>query len=214
MKRLLRILLKTSTLVSLVALAVSLCLWVRSYWRSDSVTVDWSEASIHSPAEYLTRSVGVATRRGGLWCYRARYSGSIYVDNRPGPTRVRFESFKAHADHYLPDSAADPARWHGGFAYGWISSAEDVVGLRVPFWAIAVLSALLPLLMLWRYGRRRRRIDRRLCVRCGYDLRATPDRCPECGKIPTVANAATPRSFAARPAESLVIDHEGLADGR
>ena len=37
-------------------------------------------------------------------------------------------------------------------------------------------------LLVWQKRRRQQRIG--LCIHCGYDLRATPNRCPECGAIP------------------------------
>lgn len=50
-----------------------------------------------------------------------------------------------------------------------------------PYWLALAVAALLPVARLSAYLRRSRcrRLGR--CPRCGYDLRATPDRCPECG---------------------------------
>jgi hypothetical protein len=51
---------------------------------------------------------------------------------------------------------------------------------------IAAWSAVLP--FLWLADRfvagPRPRFGRKQCQRCGYDLRATPGRCPECGTVP------------------------------
>ena len=54
-------------------------------------------------------------------------------------------------------------------------------GILVPLWIPTVLFAAM---LGWSFlplHRRRKRKRLGLCVKCGYDLRASKDRCPECG---------------------------------
>jgi hypothetical protein len=59
--------------------------------------------------------------------------------------------------------------------------------IKFPHWSLALLLAMPPALR-FRAATRERRIRRAgHCPNCGYDLRATPDRCPECGAVPPAA---------------------------
>lgn len=49
---------------------------------------------------------------------------------------------------------------------------------EVPIWTMALLIGSGPI---WRAGLRARRRRRACCEQCGYDLRASASRCPECG---------------------------------
>jgi hypothetical protein len=50
---------------------------------------------------------------------------------------------------------------------------------------MSLLGAMPFLVRIARNARARRRRSKNLCAACGYDLRASADRCPECGEIPS-----------------------------
>jgi hypothetical protein len=57
--------------------------------------------------------------------------------------------------------------------------------VAIPYWFIVLLTAIPPALWFRAARARRRRRAAQQCITCGYDLRATPDRCPECGTAAT-----------------------------
>lgn len=65
-----------------------------------------------------------------------------------------------------------------------------------PLWSAIVATAALPLVWAACLARRlARRPPNGRCRRCGYDLRATPGRCPECGMVPKMKSATAKESL-------------------
>jgi hypothetical protein len=63
-------------------------------------------------------------------------------------------------------------------------------GIVLPFWLLCASTGAWPVARTLRQRKielQHARQMRGLCPKCGYDLRATPDRCPECGtlRVPT-----------------------------
>jgi hypothetical protein len=97
----------------------------------------------------------------------------------------------------IPDMACNPPRWTTWtVASAPPNHARGFARYRrywaaaVPLWLPACLFATTGAAGLRTAARARRRVSAGLCHRCGYDLRATPERCPECGtpaRAPTAA---------------------------
>ncbi len=69
----------------------------------------------------------------------------------------------------------------------WIPSPTPgrwrVGSFWMPHWFLLLICLILPGLSFRRRLRRLHRARLNLCARCGYDLRASPERCPECGAV-------------------------------
>lgn len=83
----------------------------------------------------------------------------------------------------LAQTLANKAAPAGGF--WWIESTSNgryAVRATVPLWFVAIVGSILPTIQINRLNRDRKRLAKvGHCRHCGYDLRASPERCPECG---------------------------------
>jgi hypothetical protein len=77
------------------------------------------------------------------------------------------------------------SHWNGINVGGVIYRAAPVTTnhrlIVIPYWSPAMVFAILPSLWIWQFIKHGHRRKLGHCPKCNYDVRATPDRCPECG---------------------------------
>jgi hypothetical protein len=121
---------------------------------------------------------GASTRGESLsiFVYEQTRIGTSSSDNTSTWTTVSSDGvYNLHLmNSHLPQWAFDS------------SNSVQTKELQIPYWVPLTLALLFSAIsgrLVFSDLRGRRRLRRGLCPRCGYDLRATPDCCPECGLI-------------------------------
>lgn len=162
----------------------SAVLWVRGYFVGDSFRY---RQQPDPTADNVTRTDYVlASSRGRLGLAMTSMSNVAWLPQARSLTWGRDRPPN-------PISVASPTPL-GRMGFQFVSDAVPlsgtsllmVVGIIAPSWFVVGITAVPPGLayLVWRRWRRTElRRERGQCVRCGYDLRGTPERCPECGAV-------------------------------
>jgi hypothetical protein len=155
---------------------------IRSFWRCDSIS--WSDGS----------RFGSLISSGG----RINFTFSDWEKKTAWNPGISFSSGirRASPPHWeRVDESFQRRRWLG---FEWtdslypLSDSKTSLSFRMPtyrliaapYWAVSGLLAALLIRPVLTLVRRRARLRSGLCPNCGYDLRESPSRCPECGRTP------------------------------
>jgi hypothetical protein len=202
MRRPPRLLLNAATAVSLVLCVATVALWVRGRWLEEQVFFArpgarmWLFSNAGDGYLYVGAADGWAGKRE--WGYSRAALG-----DQKQQARLRPYLFGAYVNaaqatrrplnimtitdtvfvEFGPDGEA--LNLTSGKPSTGRSPPMPMRAISFPCWIPTAAFAVLPVgcwgPRLLRRALRRRRVRRDCCPTCGYDLRATPDRCPECG---------------------------------
>ena len=166
----------------LSALSLLLCvavivLWVRSYWRWDHVSRHEFEPGRQRICAWDSNRGRTSLNWGALPSTPDTASSVMWMRTSGPPRNV---------------PATVRQRWLYEYQVT-VNGAETIRYLAVHDVWLVVITSVMPARWLLGVRRRRRLTHAGHCPTCGYDLRATPGRCPECG---------TPAPTARRPASA------------
>ena len=202
-----RIIAVTFCCLSLILCAAAAVLWVRGYVVVDVVDVPRYVVTPEHADSFtyrLSSGRGVVAlnveRERTTWAAKVRV-GSMRTQRRLFHVTLKPDQFRLQARTLWQKLGFNAHAWQGPLNLGAFTHGMRGVfnvqrsewGVRLPYWLIVPATGVPPVLYLRRLvtWRRRSRVRRGLCGRCGYDLRASTGRCPECGEaIPERAAAA------------------------
>ena len=194
-----------AVLLSTVLFVATVGIWTRSYFVSDWVRImsehEGPEREVIEDGHPVThhdsfeREWAIQASRGRIGVSLERRM-NMGTDAEPGfnwqptpPTPMDISGLAPFAD-VLFDRV--------GFGFVKMRERTDpgtssvTTGVLAPCWFLALVTGVLPAVWLTRWRRSAiaaRRRDAGQCAACGYDLRASPGRCPECGAAEAPAGA-------------------------
>jgi hypothetical protein len=182
MRRATRILFHLVAVASGVLCLASVGLWIASY------------SSMHMLKDVQMSSVrDVSVSRGELDFYVESWHGVLLwtrmSDRGWKWTKLPPVDLRESVDAMFQGRRSATAGFFFGTSERSISTQKILLlPIAFPVFVFSLLP-LTDLTLMRRRHRRRRRAAAGLCVSCGYDLRATPEKCPECGTVSTTQPA-------------------------
>ena len=110
--------------------------------------------------------------------------GSVFLISSEGTLCLEYLHTEAHIARKF--SLWPPPSGHWGITRETYQGCAQI-SVSCPHWFVTSAFGLAALLCAARIRHLRRRTRAGCCPKCGYDLRASPDRCPECGTPRTQA---------------------------